>query len=400
VTAVEEAEAQKMFNSVAAIKSDCQEQLDKAMPIYKEALSALDTLNKADITEMKAYTSPAEEIVMVISAVCLLVDKKENWDEGKKLMNNPNEFIETLKTYDKDNIKESKLKKLKKYTENPKFTPDNIGKKSGAAKSICMWAKAIDNYSAVMKIIKPKQASLAEAEGELKVVQEQLRGKQQALQKVRDTIHQLQSNYRASQRKLEDLTKQKETIEIQLGRAEKLVVGLADEAARWRETVKVLEVDLVNLVGNIILAAGYISYVGPFTSKYRADLLKRCMKFAASKRIPYSPDFGVERVLGDPVLIREWSIQGLPADELSIENGIISTQAKRWPLLIDPQSQANKWIKQMEKDNNFQAIKLSNPKFLQIVENGIRMGQPILLENIDETLDPSLEPVLTKNIVK
>lgn len=54
----------------------------------------------------------------------------------------------------------------------------------------------------------------------------------------------------------------------------------------------------------------------------------------------------------------------------------------------------------MEKDNNIQAIKLSNPKFLQIVENGIRMGQPILLENIDETLDPSLEPVLTKNIVK
>jgi dynein heavy chain len=54
----------------------------------------------------------------------------------------------------------------------------------------------------------------------------------------------------------------------------------------------------------------------------------------------------------------------------------------------------------MEKDNNLQAIKLSNPKFLQIVENGIRMGQPILLENIDETLDPSLEPVLTKNIVK
>jgi len=325
VTAVEEAEAQKMFNSVAAIKADCQEQLDKAMPIYKEALGALDTLNKADITEMKAYTSPAEEIVMVISAVCLLVGKKENWDEGKKLMNNPNEFIETLKSYDKDNIKDSLLKKLKKYTGNPTFEPTNIGKKSGAAKSICMWARAIDNYSAVMKIIKPKQADLAEAEGELKVVQEQLRGKQQALQKVRDTIHQLQSNYRASQRKLEDLTKQKETIEVQLGRAEKLVVGLADEAARWRETVKVLEVDLVNLVGNIILAAGYISYVGPFTSKYRGELLKKWMKFAASKRIPYSHDFGVERILGDPVLIREWSIQGLPADELSVENGIIST---------------------------------------------------------------------------
>lgn len=56
-------------------------------------------------------------------------------------------------------------------------------------------------------------------------------------------------------------------------RAEKLVVGLADEAHRWTDTVKVLEVDLTNLVGNIILAAGYISYVAPFTAKYRNNML-------------------------------------------------------------------------------------------------------------------------------
>jgi dynein heavy chain len=115
-----------------------------------------------------------------------------------------------------------------------------------------------------------------------------------------------------------------------------LVVGLADEAKRWSETVKVLQVDEVNLVGNMILAAGYVSYVGPFTAKYRNSLLKRWMKFSMSKGIPFSSDFTVERVLGDPVLLREWNIQGLPADNLSVENGIISTQAKRWPLLIDP----------------------------------------------------------------
>jgi dynein heavy chain len=58
-------------------------------------------------------------------------------------------------------------------------------------------------------------------------------------------------------------------IEVQLQRAEKLVVGLADESKRWAGTVKVLEVDLVNLIGNVLLAAGYISYVGTFTAKYR-----------------------------------------------------------------------------------------------------------------------------------
>lgn len=176
-TAADEAEAQKMFNKVAGIKKDCEDQLAIAMPIYREAIGALDTLNKNDITEMKAYAKPAEEIVLVTNSVCLLLGKKEDWDEAKKLMNNPNEFIDNLKKYDKDNIKESLLKKLKKYTTDPKFTPANIARKSGAAKSICMWALAIDNYSAVMKVIKPKQAALKEAEAELKVVQDELRGK-------------------------------------------------------------------------------------------------------------------------------------------------------------------------------------------------------------------------------
>jgi dynein heavy chain len=44
----------------------------------------------------------------------------------------------------------------------------------------------------------------------------------------------------------------------------------------------------------------------------------------------------------------------------------------------------------MEKENNCQVIKLSHNKFLQIVENSIRLGLPVLLENILETLDPSL----------
>jgi len=59
------------------------------MPIYREAVGALETLDRGDITEMKAYASPAEEIVLVIRAVCLLLGKPESWDEGKKLMGNP-----------------------------------------------------------------------------------------------------------------------------------------------------------------------------------------------------------------------------------------------------------------------------------------------------------------------
>lgn len=54
----------------------------------------------------------------------------------------------------------------------------------------------------------------------------------------------------------------------------------------------------------------------------------------------------------------------------------------------------------MEKENNIQAVKLSNPRALPMIENGIRLGLPVLLENIGEILDPALEPVLQKNVVK
>ena len=69
-------------------------------------------------------------------------------------------------------------------------------------------------------------------------------------------------------------------------------------------------------------------------------------------------------------------------DAQSTENAIILSKARRWPLMIDPQAQANNWIKNMEKENNLQVIKLTNPKFLNICDTSIRLGYPVLLENI------------------
>ena len=89
---------------------------------------------------------------------------------------------------------------------------------------------------------------------------------------------------------------------------------------------------------------------------------------------------------------------GLPRDTLSIENGVITQFSRRWPLFIDPQGQANKWVKTMERDHNLDVLKLTNKDFLRSLENAVRFGKPCLLENVAEELDPALEPILLQQV--
>ena len=68
--------------------------------------------------------------------------------------------------------------------------------------------------------------------------------------------------------------------------------------------------------------------------------------------------------------------------------------------MIDPQGQANKWIKNMEKEYKLSVIKLTDSDYMRTLENCITFGNPLLLENVGEELDPSLEPLLLKQTFK
>ena len=68
--------------------------------------------------------------------------------------------------------------------------------------------------------------------------------------------------------------------------------------------------------------------------------------------------------------------------------------------MIDPQGQANKWVKNSEKENNLQVVKLTQSDYVRTLENCIQFGNPVLIENVGEELDPSLEPLLLKQTFK
>jgi dynein heavy chain len=91
---------------------------------------------------------------------------------------------------------------------------------------------------------------------------------------------------------------------------------------------------------------------------------------------------------------------GLPHDSMSTENALLITSLKRkWPLIIDPQDRATKWIKKME-GQRLAVLSMSDSTFLRSLENAVRTGQPVLIEKIDEKIDPLLTPLLLRQSYK
>ena len=64
--------------------------------------------------------------------------------------------------------------------------------------------------------------------------------------------------------------------------------------------------------------------------------------------VPCGPNFDFCDFMAKATQVRDWNIQGLPNDSFSTENGVIVVRGRRWPLMVDPQGQAQKWIKNME----------------------------------------------------
>ena len=145
---------------------------------------------------------------------------------------------------------------------------------------------------------------------------------------------------------------------VKMERADKLIGGLGGEKIRWQESVEQFKIDYTRVVGDVLAASGCVGYMGAFTMGYREDMYNSWHEGMTKVMVPHSPGCTIISVLEDPVAVRQWRIDGLPADPLSTENGIIISKARRWPLMIDPETQANKWIKNRHAKDGLICVKL------------------------------------------
>ncbi|XP_055844482.1 dynein axonemal heavy chain 12 [Episyrphus balteatus] len=394
-----------------SLKDECEKDLAQAIPVLEEAISALNTLKPADITLVKSMKNPPSVIKLVMAAVCVIkgvpADRindpatgkmvNDYWGPSKRILGDMN-FLQALKDFDKDNISPEIMKKIRKdFIPHKDFQPKIVAKASSAAEGLCKWIIAMDLYDNVAKVVAPKKAKLQAAEKEYSDTMQILNEKREMAEALERKVALLNEHLEKANMEMQRTQDVADLCQNKLMRAEALIGGLGGEKSRWTEAAETLQATYDHLPGDILLSCGIIAYLATLTAPFRNRCIENWFEKCQSLNIPCSTVYSIISSLGTEIAIQQWNIYGLPRDVFSSENAIISANSGRYSLFIDPQGQANKWIKNMERNNRLKVVKFSQKNYMKVIETSLESGQPVLIENILEELEVPLDPILLKN---
>ena len=76
----------------------------------------------------------------------------------------------------------------------------------------------------------------------------------------------------AAEAKKQAVVDQANALQQSLDLANRLVNGLADENVRWSKNVITFQQEKLTMIGNTLVSAAFVSYIGPFSFSFRANL--------------------------------------------------------------------------------------------------------------------------------
>ncbi|NWH66560.1 DYH8 protein, partial [Geococcyx californianus] len=405
--------AKKFVHDIDVEKQKARNKLAAAEPALEEARAALNTIKPVDIATVRKLAKPPHLIMRVMDCCLLLFQKpldpvtvdpekpccKPSWKESLKLMSGP--FLQSLQQFPMDTINEETVELLQPYFNMEDYTLESGEKVCGNVAGLLSWTQAMAIFYGINRDVLPLKANVAKQEENLRRANAGLAKAQEELNEKEAELQKSQAEYDAAMKEKTDLEEGAETCRRKMQAASALINGLSGEKIRWTKQSKEFKSQINRLVGDVLLCTGFLSYCGPFNQNFRTLLIKDLWEAEMrAHKIPFSENLNLISMLVDPPTISEWNLQGLPRDDLSVQNGIIVTNATRYPLLVDPQTQGKSWIKNKEQDNGLQVTTLNDKYFRIHLEDSLSLGRSLVIEDIGEELDPVLDNILEKNFMK
>lgn len=378
-------------------KAEIEGELAEIQPILESAKLAVGSIKSEHLTEIRSLTAPPEAIADVLAAVLMLLGMQDlSWQSMKKFLSNRGVKDDIL-NYDAKRISPELRKNVAKLLKKKptSFDDAHIQRVSVAAAPMAAWVKANIRYSLVIEKIEPLEAELQEEIIKLEKSEKRLKRCEEELIEIDQRVASLKKEFASRTSEAERLKNNLAIAGTTLDKAEKLIGQLSGEQTRWKAQSIALRSDIAKLPMKMLLASGFTTYLAKAPEDVRAKMIVKWQE------ITNVNGFIFKRVMSTESELLQWKALGLPADDLSQENGLVITNAfDRVPFIIDPASAATAWLKSMlsnDKSRPLEVLNQFDSRFMNQVELGVRFGKTLVVLEVDG-LEPTLYPLCRKDL--
>lgn len=397
---LEEAQVSKETDGHQVTAQRAEAELAKVLPAMQEAEEGIKAIKDKNLMEIRSYTRPPRPIQKVMFAVCLLHRAKPTWDNVKKLLTNTMKFRQGLKKFDKNHVPARTLRQLERMIAQDELNSERVGGFSIAAQGLCEWVNAIVAYAKVYSVVAMKRFQFAKINKELQSSKQELAAKRERVHGLERKLHKLREEHAEKLALVKELRAQVRETKLAMHRASTLLDNFQEENARWQEALEDVREKLRLLPSTILICAGTIAYLGPFTPPYRQEAVAYWWELLTGRRIkvvaPDELDTLLPSTLSDAMERRKWDIYELPLDHASVECALIALRSPQLVICIDPQMYMNHWLRQYLKpvviNSNMQDINAR-------IKYALRNNLTILYENTGDEVDLALWPLLSNEMV-
>ena len=380
---------------LSARRGPIEKQLAEIQPMIDSARAAVGSIKSENISEVKSMRQPPESVNDVLFAVLTLMGNTDtSWTAMKRFLGSRGVKDEII-NFDARNVTSRSRAAVQKLMEDKaaSFEHKNILRASVAAAPLAAWVKANLKYSSVLEKIAPLEEDLRELSESLDTSRTRMAQCKQDLVDLDKQVVDLKNEFSRRTGEAEALKLSLKKAEDQLNAAERLLGKLGGEKSRWEEQVTTLETELTSLTRDSLLAAGFIAHLPSLPEDQRQGALAQWTSFLGVER------FDLRRFMSTESEMLTWKAEGLPGDELSMENAIVILNSAQAPLIIDPSTQASQWLKaHVAKDEKsaLEVVTMHDKRFANKLELAVRFGKTLIIEEVDK-IEPILYNVIRKD---
>merc|ERR1719233_2639554 len=402
------AELEIELKEISETSGRVEGELASVEPMLQAAKAAVSGINRKMLTEIKGYVLPPTLVNLTLVAVYCLLDRKSkkygknfklDWKSLKTMITGRN-FIKDVLNLKSDDITPHAADYLtNNILNNPKFEPWAVNRVSKACGPLCSWVISQVNYSKLLNAVEPMRNQVRDLEAKANMKSKMLEEKEAEIEKLVEREQQLKQDYTMLITKKTQIAEEIQTVKVSVDRATKLIRDLSSEKERWEDSSNGFKQQLSTLVGDCILSASFLTFIGYYNQTYREIVMNSVKDVLQKFEIQYQDSLNVVQYLASPSDQQSWKKSGLPEDDLCLENAIILERFNRYPLVVDPSGQATRFLLDYYKQKKIVPASFLDDSFLKKLQSALKFGNILLIEEV-ENMDPILNPVLNQEFEK